>query len=76
MKKALIILDEYATIWGLDYAFVGNIHDEFQIEVKAEDADKLGTLAEGSIQAAGIQLGLRCALDGEYKVGNNWADTH
>jgi len=76
MKKALIILDEYATIWGLDYAFVGNIHDEFQIEVKAEDADKLGNLAEGSIQAAGIQLGLRCALDGEYKVGDNWADTH
>jgi DNA polymerase I-like protein with 3'-5' exonuclease and polymerase domains len=76
MKKALIILEEYATIWGLDYAFVGNIHDEFQVEVKESDADKFGSLAVASIQAAGIQLGLRCALDGEYKVGNNWADTH
>ena len=76
MKKALIILDEYAKLWGLDYEFVGNIHDEFQIEVKESDADKLGMLAVSSIQAAGHQLNLRCELDGEFKVGNNWADTH
>jgi DNA polymerase-1 len=76
MKKALIILDEYAKLWGLDYEFVGNIHDEFQIEVKESDADKLGMLAVASIQAAGQQLNLRCELDGEFKVGNNWADTH
>jgi len=76
MKKALIILDEYAKLWGLDYEFVGNIHDEFQIEVKESDADKLGMLAVASMQAAGQQLNLRCELDGEFKVGNNWADTH
>jgi DNA polymerase I-like protein with 3'-5' exonuclease and polymerase domains len=76
MKKALIILDEYAKLWGLDYEFVGNIHDEFQIEVKESDADKLGMLAVASMQAAGHQLNLRCELDGEFKVGNNWADTH
>ena len=76
MKKALIILDEYAKLWGLDYEFVGNIHDEFQIEVKESDADKLGMLAVASMQAAGHQLNLRCELDGEFKIGNNWADTH
>lgn len=76
MKKALIILDEYAKIWGIDYEFVGNIHDEFQVEVREDHADKFGMLAVASIQAAGKQLGLRCDLDGEYKVGNNWAETH
>jgi DNA polymerase-1 len=76
MKKALIILDEYAKLWGIDYEFVGNIHDEFQVEVRESQAHEFGRLAVASIQAAGIQLGLRCPLDGEYKVGNNWADTH
>jgi DNA polymerase-1 len=76
MKKALIILDEYAKLWGIDYEFVGNIHDEFQVEVQESQSHEFGRLAVASIQAAGIQLGLRCPLDGEYKVGNNWADTH
>lgn len=76
MKKALVILDDYATQWGLDYEFVGNIHDEFQAEVKDEHTDQFGMLAAASIEAAGIQLGLRCKLAGEYKVGNNWAETH
>ena len=76
MKKALIILEEYAKLWGLDYEFVGNIHDEFQVEVREDHAEEFGRLAVASIQAAGIQLNLRCALDGEYKVGNNWAETH
>ena len=76
MKKALIILDEYAKLWGIDYEFVGNIHDEFQVEVRESQSHEFGRLAVASIQAAGIQLGLRCPLDGEYKVGNNWADTH
>lgn len=76
MKKALCTLDHYAKLWDLDYAFVGNIHDEFQIEVREEHADKLGYLAVSSIQSAGQELGLRCQLDGEYKVGDTWAQTH
>jgi DNA polymerase-1 len=76
MKKALIILDEYAKLWGIDYEFVGNIHDEFQVEVRESQSHEFGRLAVASIQAAGIQLGLRCPLDGEYKVGNKRADTH
>ena len=26
--------------------------------------------------AAGIEFNLRCPLDGEYKVGTTWAETH
>ncbi len=76
MKKALCILSEYATIWGIDFKFVGNIHDEFQTEVKEHQAEQFGKLAVASIVAAGIELGLRCPLDGDYAIGNTWAETH
>jgi len=29
-----------------------------------------------AIRKAGDYFGFRCPLDGEYKVGNNWAETH
>jgi DNA polymerase-1 len=76
MKKALQLLDEYATLWKLDYKFVGNIHDEIQTEVKAAQADKFGGLAVSCIEAAGLHYDLRCPLTGEYKYGKSWADTH
>ena len=33
MKKALTLLDNYGKLRGVDYKFVGNIHDEIQAEV-------------------------------------------
>jgi len=76
MKKSLTLLDEYATIHNIEYKFVGNIHDEFQAEVKDSQADKFGWLAVECIKAAGLSFNLRCPLDGQYKVGNTWAETH
>lgn len=76
MKKALCLLQEYAKLWGLDYYFVGNIHDEVQAEVRSDQADKYGRLAVSCLEAAGIELGLNCKLTGEYKVGESWAETH
>ena len=76
MKQALIILDKYATMYRLDYKFVGNIHDEFQVEVREDQAERFGQLAASCIEAAGIHFKLRCPLAGDYKVGANWAETH
>lgn len=76
MKKALVLLDRDATNMGLDYKFVGNIHDEIQAEVAPKDAEAFGQLAVASIKEAGRCYDLRCALDGEYKIGETWADTH
>lgn len=76
MKKALAIFTEYAPQWGLDYKLVGSIHDEYQLEATEAHADKVGYLMVESIKAAGIAFDMRCPLDGEYKVGNNWAETH
>jgi DNA polymerase I-like protein with 3'-5' exonuclease and polymerase domains len=80
MKLALIILDCSLQAKGLlpgkDYEFIANVHDEWQIECEEELADEIGTEAVKSIQRAGYELGFGCPLDGEYKVGNSWADTH
>ena len=76
MKKALVILDDYAQQWKLDYKFIGNIHDEVQSEVVEEQADKFGWLAVECLKASGIQFNLRCPLDGEYQIGTTWAETH
>ncbi len=76
MKKALVLLEDYATQWKLNYRFVGNIHDEVQTEVATKDAQKFGYLAVECLKAAGIHYSLRCPLDGEYKVGQTWEETH
>jgi DNA polymerase I-like protein with 3'-5' exonuclease and polymerase domains len=76
MKKALCLLDEYATKWNIDYNFIGNIHDEIQTEVREEKSEVFGRLATSCVEAAGIYYKLNCPLAGEFKVGDSWADTH
>lgn len=80
MKQALAILDarlqELGLVPGVNYEFVANVHDEWQIEVDEDLAELVGKTAVESIRAAGDHFGFRCPLDGEYKVGNNWAETH
>ena len=76
MKKALVIFEEFAKKWNLNYRMVGNIHDEVQMEVLDKDAENAGYLMVESIKAAGVAFDMRCPLDGEYKIGLSWADTH
>ena len=76
MKKALVLCDERLREAGIDYKFVANVHDEFQIEVREDQAEQAGQIARQSIVDAGIHFNFRCPLDGEYKIGNNWAETH
>ena len=76
MKKALVLLDDYASQHKIDYKFIGNIHDEIQSEVVTEQAEKYGWLAVECLKASGISFDLKCPLDGEYKVGSTWAETH
>ncbi len=76
MKKGLVLLDDMLKLNNIDYKFVANIHDEWQIEVKESQADFAGRLAVDSIIKAGEHFKLRCPLDGEYKTGVNWSETH
>jgi DNA polymerase I-like protein with 3'-5' exonuclease and polymerase domains len=70
------VLDESIRKEKLDAKFVANVHDEWQIEVSEIHAQRVGELAVDSIKKAGIMLNLRCPLDGEYKIGDNWCQTH
>ena len=76
MKQALILLDSYITKEKLDAKFVGNIHDEWQLEVKENEADKVGELGVLALREAAKHFNLFCPLDGEYKIGDNWSETH
>jgi DNA polymerase I-like protein with 3'-5' exonuclease and polymerase domains len=76
MKQALVMLDDVLRLNAMDYKFVANIHDEWQIEVPKDKADFVGNFAVDSIIKAGTHFNLRCPLDGEYKIGDNWSETH
>ena len=76
MKKALTLLDSMARTHKYKYKIVGNIHDEIQTEVLDMDAKAFGKLAVKSIQQAGKDFNLNCPLDGDYKIGETWNETH
>ena len=76
MKRALIMLDKKAKANKLDYKFVANIHDEWQVEVNKDHTKDFGTLAVQAIKDAGDYYNMRCPLDAEYKIGDNWSETH
>jgi DNA polymerase I-like protein with 3'-5' exonuclease and polymerase domains len=80
MKKALVVLYQDLTargwVFGREYAFVLNIHDEVQAIVRDDLVSTYAPLAADSIRQAGEQLGFRCPLAGEAKPGRNWAETH
>ena len=76
MKQALVIALEKLADYGYPYKLVAQVHDEFQLEVPTEYAQRVGVVFRNSIREAGRRLSLRCPLDGEYMIGSTWADTH
>lgn len=80
MKQALVIFDQdlqaAGFVPGQDYEFVANVHDEWQLEVNEDIAEEVARIGVEAIKKAGEVLKFRCPLDGEAKIGNNWAETH
>ena len=76
MKQAAILLDAKIKLKGYDAKFVANVHDEWQIECKASNSQDVGIAGVEAIKEAGKLLNLNCPLDGDYKVGENWSETH
>lgn len=76
MKKWLVITDNTAKAEGLRFKPVGNIHDEGQFEVHEDDVERFCEICEEAMVLAGEALGFRCKIEGEAKVGDNWASTH
>jgi DNA polymerase I-like protein with 3'-5' exonuclease and polymerase domains len=76
MKQAVVILHRKLRQSKIEFKIVANVHDEWQIEVEESRAEEAGQLGKQAIKEAGIVLKMRCPLDGEYKVGNSWKETH
>jgi DNA polymerase-1 len=76
MKKALVLFYDKIKANKWPVKLVANVHDEFQFEVPEALADEAGKAAKMSIVEAGVFFKLRCPLDGEYKIGRNWRETH
>lgn len=86
MKMALVILDRKLQDAGfhhsdsaagdINYEFVANVHDEWQIECDINLGEQIGRMATDAIREAGEFFNFKCPLAGAYKVGRNWAETH
>ena len=76
MKKAVVILDHFSQVYKIDYKIVGQVHDEIQVEVQENQAKLFGDIAVSCLKKAGREFKLNCPLDGNYKIGTTWRDTH
>ncbi|MDO8839661.1 MAG: DNA polymerase [Parvibaculum sp.] len=80
VKLATVLFDDALAaaglLWTRDFAMVAHVHDEFQTLARDEIAETVGAIAVKSFQLAGEVLALRCPIDGAYKCGDNWEQTH
>jgi len=76
MKRAVVLLDHFSQEYKIDYKIVGQIHDEIQVEVAEKQAAFFGDLAVNCVRRAGKDFKLNCPLDGDYKIGTTWRETH
>ena len=76
MKRALVIAIDKLASYGYPYKLVAQVHDEYQVEVPEEYAERVGVIFRNAIRQAGRDFEMRCPLDGEYQIGDTWAETH
>lgn len=58
------------------WAALAFVHDEVQLAVRPKVAERAGVIAVESIRSVGQHFNWRLPLDGEAKLGANWADCH
>ena len=85
MKVSMVTLARHLVEEGIHHYKVMDFHDESQHEVLESECyvdeggqlrHRLGDLAVVSLAEAGEELSLRCAITGEYAIGDSWAHTH
>ena len=76
MKKALVIFEEKIRKNKWPVKMVANVHDEVQWETTEAYATITGEAMVQSIVEAGEFYKLRCPLNGEFKYGRSWRETH
>ena len=73
LAQAILFVKTHKT---KDLNFMATVHDEWQLECHPDIAKDLGSMGVKSIISSGERLGVRMPLDGEYKIGKNWSETH
>ena len=76
MKWWLVEFHQRLTAAKIPFKFVANVHDEVQIETPeyyGTFVAKIGLRCFGYVTE---QLGLKCPLEGDAKIGRTWAETH
>lgn len=76
MRLANVFWQRQAKKEGINFTQCAWVHDEWQTEVNADQAQRLGEIQVQAIKDAGTFFKLNCPMDGEAKIGNNWLETH
>lgn len=76
MKYAFVLTNQVLRRLDTPYGACAHVHDEKQLETPDAYTEKVGEVAAWSIKKAGILLHSRCPLEGEYKIGKSWGETH
>jgi len=72
-KRAWVIFHNTCT---LPFKQLGVIHDEIQVECDEQHADEIGKCIVDAMRETTNYYKLKCPIDGEYKIGRNWNETH
>lgn len=78
MKHANVLWRDTLDKASVNYKQVDFVHDEWQTEVygSEETAKWVGVMQQNSIIDTGINLEIKCPLDGSSVIGKNWKETH
>lgn len=78
MKKAMILTDQAVRRAGLSQSVlkVGDIHDEFQTRVREGLEDTYVDLTLPTFLQAGEFFNYLIPIEGDYKIGDHWGETH
>ena len=78
MKKAQVLAEERlrVEVGKANYRWTLTVHDEFQVVTTPYVAETVGQILRQSIIDAGEALKMKCPMDGEFKIGANWKETH
>jgi DNA polymerase I-like protein with 3'-5' exonuclease and polymerase domains len=81
-KKWCLLTDDlfYNEGWDhhveAEYAFCSWSHDEIQVAVREDLAERAAELMEAAAPMAGEFFNFHCPVAAEAQIGNNWAETH
>jgi DNA polymerase I-like protein with 3'-5' exonuclease and polymerase domains len=76
MKKAKVIALQKIKRREVDALFVGDIHDEWQVDVAEEGVEDLRQIFTEAFREAGEYFNYRLPIECDAKVGLTWAETH